>query len=197
MTTGQFFELIERYKEGRLSEADWSVLREALVEGKYDEILEEDIRAVFNSRGTHESWSTLREQEIWKKVQARSRSAESGLVGLADAGYGGPANPEDAGRPANPGDPGGPARVVPFYRRRRFVWTAAAAMLILTGGVAFLFTPKEKQTSSVMVAATAIPPGSSRAILKLAGGQQVLLGKDARGAVASQGGMQIDRKSVV
>ncbi|HTI07612.1 MAG TPA: FecR domain-containing protein [Puia sp.] len=178
MTAGQFFELIGRYKEGRLSEADWSALREALAEGTYDEVLEEDIRTVFDSHGAHESWSTLREQELWKKVEAR-RNLED------------PGGSADAKDPAIPGVSGGPARVVPFYRRRRFVWTAAAAVLILAGGVAFLFTPKEKPASSATMAATAIPPGSSKAILTLAGGQQVVLGKDTRGAVASQGGIQV------
>jgi ferric-dicitrate binding protein FerR (iron transport regulator) len=200
MTAGQFSELIERYKEGRLSEADWSALREALEGGVYDEVLEEDIRAVYDSQGSHESWSAYREQEIWKKVAARTRSAEGGIVRVADTED--RMNPEDPDGQADAGTfgglvdleaSGGKTRVNPFYRRRRFVWTAAAAVLILAGGVAFLFTPKEKQAPSATIAAAPIPipPGSSKAILTLAGGQQVLLGNSARGAVASQGGMQV------
>ena len=48
MTTEQFRELIQRYKEDRLSQGDWDELRLALAEGTHDETLEDDIQHVFD-----------------------------------------------------------------------------------------------------------------------------------------------------
>ena len=179
MTAQQFQELIQRYKEGSLSEAGWSALREALAEGMYDDVLEEDIRAVFDSPGAHKSWDASREQELWNKIQVH--------------------NQEEPVDPANHVDAIGvahseaPTKLISFYRRPRLYWpvAAAAAILLLAGAAYLLYTPNEKQAPVAVVPGNAVPPGTNRAYLTLAGGQRLLLDDTTKGAIASQGGVQV------
>ena len=68
MTPEQFQALVQAYKEHRLTEAEWLSLREALADGTYDHLLEEDIRQTFDKADTHPGWDTAREEKIWKEV---------------------------------------------------------------------------------------------------------------------------------
>ena len=68
MTPAAFQALVQGYKDGRLTEAEWSVLREALAEGRYDYLLEEDIRQTFEKEDAA-NWSSAKEKKLWREIQ--------------------------------------------------------------------------------------------------------------------------------
>lgn len=68
MTPAAFQALVQDYKDGRLTEAGWSILREALAEGRYDHLIEEDIRQTFEKEDGA-SWSSAKEKKIWRQIQ--------------------------------------------------------------------------------------------------------------------------------
>lgn len=87
MTEQQFRELIQRYKDDRLSQEDWDELRQALAEGAHDELLEDDIRDVFDreierSIGMTELRIGGRDRRTWPRW-----AAAAALLVLAGAGY--------------------------------------------------------------------------------------------------------------
>ena len=153
MTTQQFQELIQRYREDNLSEEGWTALRAALDSGMFDEMLEEDIRQVFEDAGAEE-WGTD-VTPAPEEVQVN------------------------------------PARVRKLERRVRWVAAAAAAVLLLTAGLFIYHQEKGKPAPAIAAAPAAIRPGTSKAILVLAGGQRVVLDEAEKGTVASQGGIHI------
>jgi len=158
MTPAAFQALVQGYKEGRLTEAEWSVLREALAEGRYDYLIEEDIRQTFE-REDGANWSPAKEKKIWRQIQDLTT---------------GPAAPEKD-----------TARVFRWLGR-----AAAAVVLILAGGF-YLFHGKEKKQVPMTVAVRPVPPGGNRACLVLANGERVMLDAINKGAVSSQGGVQV------
>lgn len=82
-------------------------------------------------------------------------------------------------------------------RPMRYAWrrwaVAAIVFLALGGGVLFvLFRGKERQAANVAaVASKRIAPGGDRAILTLAGGQQIVLGNVQNGMISRQGNMRV------
>jgi ferric-dicitrate binding protein FerR (iron transport regulator) len=158
MTPAAFQALVQGYKEGRLTEAEWSVLREALAEGRYDYLIEEDIRQTFE-REDGANWSPAKEKKIWRQIQDVTT---------------GPAAPEKD-----------TARIFRWLGR-----AAAAVVLILAGGF-YLFHGKEKKQAPMTVAVRPVPPGGNRAFLVLASGERVMLDAINKGAVSSQGGVQV------
>lgn len=81
-----------------------------------------------------------------------------------------------------------PTRSIPLR------WAAAAAIFILLGAGAWLmFARKERQTAPPAIAARPadVSPGTNKAILTLAGGQQVTLDSTGNGQIAQQGSVRI------
>ena len=70
MTPEKFRELIQKYKDHRLSEAEAAALQTALAEGLHRDVLEEDIRTVFDSSGKHPLWTETKEEEVWEKIES-------------------------------------------------------------------------------------------------------------------------------
>jgi ferric-dicitrate binding protein FerR (iron transport regulator) len=82
------------------------------------------------------------------------------------------------------------------YRRVVFRLTAAAAMLLLLGGIYFLGIHKTNHSADVKYTRQGeqqndILPGGNRAVLALAGGTRIILDSARNGIVASQGGNNI------
>ena len=85
------------------------------------------------------------------------------------------------------------AKVLPFQSRTRKLWWAAAAVLILTGGL--LVTQQFMRAPAPIARSTArpsLPPHSDKAVLILANGQQVILDNTASGTIAAQPGVRVD-----
>jgi len=69
MTPEKFRELIQKYKDDALSEAEAAALQTALAEGLHRDVLEEDLRTVFGSSDKHPSWTETKEEEVWEKIK--------------------------------------------------------------------------------------------------------------------------------
>ena len=74
-------------------------------------------------------------------------------------------------------------------------WAVAAILLLLIGGGAELFLVRRKAGPAVAVApapaAKVIVPGSNKAILTLANGQQIVLNNAQNGMIGQQGGTKV------
>lgn len=85
-------------------------------------------------------------------------------------------------------------------RRQRMVrirkWAAAASVLLLLGlGAAFWLKPAGNGQLAGKSADSAVAPGSSGAVLVLADGSQVELGRKGTGSIGEQDGSQISKSS--
>lgn len=85
-------------------------------------------------------------------------------------------------------------------RRQRMVrfrkWAAAASVLLLLGlGAAFWLKPAGSGQLAGKSADSAVAPGSSGAVLVLADGSQVELGRKGTGSIGEQDGSQISKSS--
>ncbi len=169
MTTQRFLELIQWYKKDRLSEQDWEELFAAFKEGAYDEVLEKDIRAVFDDFAAHGTWDKAREQLVWRKVQEQSGSEEP------------PGEQVDS-----------PPDAIPVYRRLWLRYTAAAVILLLAG--LYYLVPRKQVAGQARESAAVIPipPGTNKALLTLSDGRQVQLDEQTiSGDVATEGKVRI------
>jgi len=166
MTPEQFRELIQKYKDGCLSDAEWTALRAELAAGRHRDILEEDIRNVFENSERHPLWNAEKEEEVWEKIKVRTEPIPTEPV------Y------------TEPARPGGPLR---WLRRT----AAAAAVLFVAIAISLLYTRNEKPVPVVANPARPMPPGSIKAWLLLANGQRVILEDVKKGDVTTQGGTRI------
>lgn len=172
MTPEQFQALVKAYKEHRLTEAEWLSLREALADGTYDHLLEEDIRQTFDKADTHPGWDTAREEKIWKEVNRE-----------------GPANWETR-------TTWGLEEVqVDLRKERKLVhtlrWAAAAVLILLAGAGSLYFYEKQEKPIPFATVTAPVPPGSNKAWLVLGDGQRVTLDSLNKPAIPSQGGVQV------
>jgi ferric-dicitrate binding protein FerR (iron transport regulator) len=79
-------------------------------------------------------------------------------------------------------------KVVPIFRR----WWSVAAMLAMLVGVGlWIYRPGNTETASVIAD---IPPGSNRAVLKLANGQEIIL-DSAHGNIVQHGNFKVNNDS--
>jgi transmembrane sensor len=83
-----------------------------------------------------------------------------------------------------------------IYRMRRWIWAAAAVLVLLAAGTIYLFTEKNS-TPPPVVAKTEqeIGPGKEGAVLTLSDGKQVVLDSLGNGIVAMEDGAQVMLKN--
>lgn len=79
--------------------------------------------------------------------------------------------------------------VVPLRSRLNYWWAAAAILLLILGAGTIWFLRTQKNTPAL--AAQPLQPGSNKALLTLANGQQIVLDNAATGQVATTGGVQV------
>lgn len=86
-----------------------------------------------------------------------------------------------------------PSPVAQVYSRQRIRrWAVAAVLIGLIACGTYIFFNARKQASPIAVTrVTDLPPGSNKAVLTLANGQQVILDNTNKGAIASQGSAQV------
>ncbi|SEM05046.1 FecR family protein [Chitinophaga rupis] len=79
--------------------------------------------------------------------------------------------------------------VVPLRSRLNYWWAAAAILLLILGAGTIWFLRPQKNTPALAV--QPLQPGSNKALLTLANGQQIVLDNAATGQVATTGGVQV------
>lgn len=86
-----------------------------------------------------------------------------------------------------------PAKVVPMPARRYWKWAAAAVVLLVAGGAAWLIGNKRpvEMASASQEITNDIAPGGNKAMLTLADGTQIPLDSTASGTLALQGSTQL------
>ncbi|SHN30656.1 FecR family protein [Chitinophaga sp. CF418] len=77
--------------------------------------------------------------------------------------------------------------------RKRNYWWAAAASLLIAGGAAIWILRSEQPKRAAIVQRNVLEPGSNKAILTLANGQEIILDNLANGNIAVQGGVTITK----
>ena len=82
------------------------------------------------------------------------------------------------------------SKVIPLGNRR-WIWYAAASMVLLLGSGAYYLHRVKTQTETTIIAD--VPPGGNKAILTLANGQKVVLDSLANGVIAQQGSTSVDK----
>lgn len=84
----------------------------------------------------------------------------------------------------------------PVHRIRKWIWAAAAVLVLLTAGAVYLFTDKTSTPPPVLVnTEQEIGPGKDGAVLTLADGRQVVLDSLGNGIVAMEDGAQVTLKN--
>jgi len=88
------------------------------------------------------------------------------------------------------------APVIPFYRRTLFRVSAAAMVLLLLGSGMYYWLGRQKPATTVAVRQPArdVAPGGNKAVLTLAGGEQIVLDSAANGLLTQQGGTGIHKQ---
>lgn len=82
------------------------------------------------------------------------------------------------------------SKVIPLGNRR-WIWYAAASMVLLLGSGAYYLHRVKTQTETTIIAD--VPPGGNKAVLTLANGQKVVLDSLANGVIAQQGSTSVDK----
>ena len=82
------------------------------------------------------------------------------------------------------------SKVIPLGNRR-WIWYAAASMVLLLGSGAYYLHRVKTQADTTVIAD--VPPGGNKAILTLANGQKVVLDSLANGVIAQQGSTSVDK----
>ena len=82
------------------------------------------------------------------------------------------------------------SKVIPLANRR-WIWYAAASMVLLLGSGAYYLHRVKTQAETTIIAD--VPPGGNKAILTLANGQKVVLDSLANGVIAQQGSTSVDK----
>ncbi|WP_177222648.1 FecR family protein [Chitinophaga sp. YR627] len=76
-------------------------------------------------------------------------------------------------------------------RGRNYWWAAAASLLLLGGGTAVWMIRTQRPQPAVIVQQTTLTPGSNKAVLTLANGQQIILDNAEKGTIAESGGVSV------
>ena len=169
--------LLNRSLSGQLTEKEQLEWDEILQNHDYEQFihdelfrsLQEDNEAI---AGSHQTG--LPGPETWQPVLQR-------ILAVDKTAYGNE-NPS-ANRPG---------RLFAFPRILR--WSAAALLALALAGGGLILLARRKATSPViagMPSAGAIVPGSNRAILTLANGQQIILNNARNGVLSQQGNVQV------
>jgi transmembrane sensor len=84
-----------------------------------------------------------------------------------------------------------------LVRVMRIGWfrSAAAVFLLLAAGVVFYATYRKKEAVQVTSVPADVPPGGNKAVLTLAGGQQIMLDSAHQGNLTVQGNVQVSKVS--
>lgn len=86
--------------------------------------------------------------------------------------------------------------VIPFYSRK-YLQAAAAILIVLFSGLLYISIKKNNGTGSKLAAnhpKTVLSPGSSKAVLTLANGSQLVLDDAKNGSLAKQPGASVTKK---
>lgn len=84
----------------------------------------------------------------------------------------------------------------PVYPMRKWIWAAAAVLVLLTAGALYLFTDKTSAPPPVIAKTEQeISPGKEGAVLTLADGRQMVLDSMGNGIVAMEDGAQVTLKN--
>lgn len=89
------------------------------------------------------------------------------------------------------------SRIVPFYKKKRAAWLAAASiiLILIAGTVFFTYFNREASHKEVIVNTPAIQndiaPGGNKATLTLADGSTIVLDSAQNGAISQQGNIKV------
>lgn len=82
--------------------------------------------------------------------------------------------------------------VVPLYSKASWLWRAAVILIIVVASAGFWqYRLQQKGAGKLTSARLPLQPGTHKAVLTLANGQQIVLDNTDNGNIASQNGMQI------
>ena len=164
MSQERFYVLMRQYINDELDQQGMAELKDFLRTGHYEAELKAVFDEVYDAPRHQHDLSSDRARKILLAIHT-SEDRETGGV-----------------------------KVLSFQNRFRKLWWAAAAVLIITGGllVARQFMRSPAPVAKRM-ARPSLPPHSDKAVLTLANGQQVILDNRASRSIAAQNGVDVAR----
>lgn len=168
MTEDQFIQLLQGFRDRRLSEEELLSFLEAAVDPRFESLMGEKLYAELAQMKALSVADETKADKVWHNIQATINSN----VEVRDAGS------ERVGSGGR----------VHFLKRP---WVRyAAAIIILFGIGTYLWTSNKKQPQQQVVT-TDVAPGREGAVLTLADGTKVVLDSLGNGIVAEQQGTQV------
>ncbi len=170
--------LLDRYIRGELTGKEQQELEELFQDSEQQLVVQDELARLMqeDAGASGEDMGEVVETAVWEPVLQRVLSVDK-TVGERDIRV------------------AGERGVVRTFRIGWRRWAVAAILLLLVGGGTILFLVRRK-TGPVMAVAIApaakvIVPGSNKAILTLANGQQIVLNNAQNGMIGQQGGTRV------
>jgi ferric-dicitrate binding protein FerR (iron transport regulator) len=173
--------LLEKYRNGTITPAEWQLLREAVASDRLREPIQNDILQVLQNGAPDAGWNATDAGAILQKILEAAPDPAAGLTPAFDPT---PA-PDPAPAPA-------PIHRIHFLRRPWLRYAAAVLLLLGAGGYAWLlYHPKTNRNSIAASIPKTISAASNGALLTLADGSTITLDSTDNRTVAAQGGVQV------
>lgn len=177
--------LLDRYFRGQLTQEEQQEFAKLLQDPQQEHLVQQELLRLMEEHALNEPTGDdghpwLADPKAWEPVLQRvlmvDKTAEEAVVTGVEESNG-----------------GGLLRRMPYYGLRR--WIAAASVLLMIGGSVVFFFHRHASKPSVPFVASAgrtkIVPGSNKAVLTLANGQQIILNDAQKGTVGQQGNMKV------
>ena len=170
--------LLEKYKNGTITPAEWQLLREAVDSNRFHSLINDDILELLQKGAPAADWKQADAEAILQSILAAKEQSPE------------PIGPELA-------NPGPPSYELPDHRIRHIrTWSRyAAAIILLLGAAGYGWFRYQHHSTNGGITSQPQPnpikPASNSAILTLADGSTVTLDSTGNRILAAQGGARV------
>jgi transmembrane sensor len=168
MSDARVHYLVTRFFEGSITVTEKEELAAWVNQAEGDEVLKKELE---------EAW------ERYEPDAALKEQADPALDRIINNLY------------ANTGEAAAGNAVPARFRFLKRFAAAAAILLVAGAGISYWYNSGSKQETVTAAVTNDVPPGSTKAVLTLSNGQQIVLDSAANGILAQQGGTSISKQA--